>query len=53
MFWMTKERVQRTRSADDDDDSELVFRIDKDELFGRMALDEEQPRTAVLRRRGR
>ena len=32
-----KERVQRTCSAEGHDDSELVFRIDKDELFGSMA----------------
>ena len=33
-----KERVQQTRSTDDNaDNSELVFRIDKDELFGSMA----------------
>ena len=33
-----KERVQRTRSAErHDNDGELVFRIDKDELFGSMA----------------
>ena len=29
-----KDRVQRTRSAEDDDVSELVFRIGKDEFFG-------------------
>jgi len=37
--WTSQACVQWTRSADDedDDDSELVFRIDKDELFGSMA----------------
>ena len=53
MFWMTKKRVQRTRSAeDDDDDSEPVFRIDRRTLQQDGGC-EEQPWTAVLRRQGR
>jgi len=48
------QRVQQTRSAEDDDDnSEIVSHIDKEGALWPYGAYEEQPRTIILRRRGR